>query len=462
MLLSITSTSSPATDLGYLLFKNPARVHGFDLSFGKATVFYPEATAERCTVCLLLEVDPIGMVRRKSGPAGDGGIFGQYVNDRPYVASSFLSVAISEVFGTAMTGRSKDRPELAMTAMPLEAHIPVLPSRGGEAQIRQLFEPLGYAVELARIPLDAEFPEWGPSRYYSVTLKGHQRLQDLLSHINVLIPVLDDEKHYWVGDDEVDKLLRRGGDWLPAHPAKEQIAHRYLKHRRRSVERACRRARELGSMDQGRLAICAFPSLAGTAIPQLLSRFCAEHPHISITLNAMHWHRMLDEVALQRADFAVSELPARADGVVAEHLGRYQAVCVVQQGHPFAKKRRVSLAHIATERFVSLGEEDEAGATVQKAFTAEGIELTWKSEVSLCESACAWVASAGGCAIVDPFAAEAWSGKLTWIPTDPPIAFDMWVLRSDVKPMTRLASAFLKVLREYVDMLAVSAADVPK
>lgn len=139
MLLSITSTLSPATDLGYLLFKNPARVHGFDLSFGKATVFYPEATAERCTVCLLLEVDPIGMVRRKSGPAGDGGIFGQYVNDRPYVASSFLSVAISEVFGTAMTGRSKDRPELAMTAMPLEAHIPVLPSRGGELLIRLLF-----------------------------------------------------------------------------------------------------------------------------------------------------------------------------------------------------------------------------------------------------------------------------------------------------------------------------------
>ena len=132
MLLTITSTSSPATDLGYLLFKNPARVHGFELSFGKATVFYPEASLERCTVCLLLEVDPIGMVRRKSGPAGDGGIFGQYVNDRPYVASPFLSVAISEVFGTAMTGRSKDRPALAMTAMSLEAHIPVLPSRGGE------------------------------------------------------------------------------------------------------------------------------------------------------------------------------------------------------------------------------------------------------------------------------------------------------------------------------------------
>src|ERR1700721_976818 len=155
MLLTISTTSNPATDLGYLLHKNPGRIYKFDLSFGKATVFYPEATAERCTVCLLLEVDPIGMVRRKSGPAGDGGIFGQYVNDRPYVASSFLSVAISEVFGTAMTGRSKDRPELAMAAMPLEAHIPVLPTRGGEPLIGQLSEPPGYSVELGGVPRDA-------------------------------------------------------------------------------------------------------------------------------------------------------------------------------------------------------------------------------------------------------------------------------------------------------------------
>ena len=232
MLLTITTKTAPATDLGYLLHQNPARVQGFDLSFGLATVFYPEATADRCTVCLLLEVDPIGLVRRKSGPAGDGGMLTQYVNDRPYVASSFLSVAISEVFGTALGGRSKDRPELAAKPLPLEARIAVLPSRGGERRIRDLFEPLGYQVAAERLALDSKFPEWGPSRYYRVSLAGTQRLQDLLCHLNVLIPVLDDEKHYWVGDDEVDKLLRRGGDWLPVHPAKEQIARRYLKHRK--------------------------------------------------------------------------------------------------------------------------------------------------------------------------------------------------------------------------------------
>jgi 3' terminal RNA ribose 2'-O-methyltransferase Hen1 len=232
MLLTIRTTHRPATDLGYLLHKNPARLHSFALPFGEAHVFYPEANAECCTAALLLDVDPVGLVRNRRGPAGEGGTLEQYVNDRPYVASSFLSVAISRVLGTALGGRSKDRPELAATAIPLQAKISVLPCRGGEHFLRRLFEPLGYDVAAQRHPLDEQFPEWGESQYYTVELSGEVRLQDLLTHIYVLVPVLDNEKHYWVGDDEVEKLLRHGSDWLPSHPEKEEITKRYLKYRR--------------------------------------------------------------------------------------------------------------------------------------------------------------------------------------------------------------------------------------
>jgi len=231
MLLTITTTHQPATDLGYLLHKNPARLHSFELSFGQAHVFYPEATAERCTAALLLDVDPVGLVRNRKGP-GQGGTLDQYVNDRPYVASSFLSVAISRVLGSALGGRSKGRPQLAATPIPLQAKISVLPCRGGEGFLHRLFEPLGYQIVAQRHPLDSTFPEWGDSAYYTVELSGNVRLQDLLTHIYVLVPVLDNEKHYWVGDDEVEKLLRHGGGWLASHPEKEQIAKRYLKYRR--------------------------------------------------------------------------------------------------------------------------------------------------------------------------------------------------------------------------------------
>src|SRR6266542_4284543 len=232
MLLTITNSTAPATDLGYLLHKNPSRLQSFPLSFGQAHVFYPEATSERCTAALLLDVDPVALVRNRRGPSGEGGTLDQYVNDRPYVASSFLSVAIARVLGSALAGRSKGRPELTDIRMPLEAKISVLPCRGGEGFLRRLFEPLGYEVVATGHELDEKFPEWGASSYYTVEIRGHVRLQDLLTHIYVLIPVLDNEKHYWVGDDEVEKLLRHGSGWLSAHPEKEEITKRYLKYRR--------------------------------------------------------------------------------------------------------------------------------------------------------------------------------------------------------------------------------------
>lgn len=241
MLLTITTTYRPATDLGYLLHKNPSRLHSFALSFGEAHVFYPEASSERCTAALLLDVDPVGLVRNRKGPAGEGGTLEQYVNDRPYVASSFLSVAISRVLGSALGGRCKGRPELAATPIPLQATISVLPCRGGEGLLRRLFEPLGYSVVAERHTLDAQFSEWGDSPYYTVQLNGHVRLQDLLTHIYVLIPVLDNEKHYWVGDDEVEKLLRHGTDWLASHPEREEITKRYLKYRRDLAKEALAR-----------------------------------------------------------------------------------------------------------------------------------------------------------------------------------------------------------------------------
>jgi 3' terminal RNA ribose 2'-O-methyltransferase Hen1 len=231
MLLRITTTHSPATDLGYLLYKNPARPQVFELSFGRAHVFYPEASAERCTAALLLEVDPVGLVRNRRGPAGEGFSLEQYVNDRPYVASSLLSVAIAQVFGSALGGTSRDRPELANTPIPLAARIDVLPCRGGETLLRRLFEPIGYAVTATPLPLDEQFPDWGESPYFSVGLSHTLRLQDLLAHLYVLVPVLDNDKHYWIDEAEVEKLLRHGEAWLSAHPEREQIVRRYLKHR---------------------------------------------------------------------------------------------------------------------------------------------------------------------------------------------------------------------------------------
>jgi 3' terminal RNA ribose 2'-O-methyltransferase Hen1 len=241
MLLTITTTASPATDLGYLLHKNPARPQVVELNFGRAHIFYPEATATRCTAALLLEVDPVGLVRGRGGPSGEGAALEQYVNDKPYVASSLMSVAISRAFGSAMSGNSKERQKLAATAIPLEFRICAVSSRGGEHLIRKLFEPIQYIVAMTGALLDEGHPDWGPSRYFDLTLTCTKTLIDALSEMYVLLPVLDNDKHYWVGWDEVEKLVRHGEGWLETHPEKDLIARRYLRHQKSLTDEALSR-----------------------------------------------------------------------------------------------------------------------------------------------------------------------------------------------------------------------------
>ncbi|HZA20576.1 MAG TPA: 3' terminal RNA ribose 2'-O-methyltransferase Hen1 [Actinomycetota bacterium] len=248
MLLTLTTTYTPATDLGYLLHKNPGALRSVDMWFGQAHVFYPEATNERCTAALLIDVDPIGLVRRK-GRRAEPASLEPYVNDRPYAASSFVSVALAKLFGTAMSGRSSERQELADTPIPLDVHVPALPCRRGDTLVRELFEPLGYEVRGTAIPLDERFPEWGDSPYVDAHLTTTARVADVLNHLYVLLPVLDDQKHYWVSRDEIEKLLRRGEGWLRDHPEHELITRRYLRHQPRLAREALVRLLEEDQAD---------------------------------------------------------------------------------------------------------------------------------------------------------------------------------------------------------------------
>ncbi|MCX5193802.1 3' terminal RNA ribose 2'-O-methyltransferase Hen1 [Streptomyces sp. NBC_00249] len=248
MFLTISTTGipeRPATDLGFLLHKHPGKAQEFTTSHGTAHVFYPEATAERCTAALLLEVDPVALVRRGQGK-GRGGApdsaLAQYVNDRPYAASSLLAVALSAVFGSALKGRCTARPELPGQERPLRIEIPVLPARGGADLVRRLFEPLGWdSVDISPLALDESFPEWGDSRYVRLALEGELKLDDALRQLYVLLPVLDDAKHYWIAPDEVDKLLRAGDGWLAAHPENALISSRYLARHKRLTQTALER-----------------------------------------------------------------------------------------------------------------------------------------------------------------------------------------------------------------------------
>lgn len=230
MLLALTNRTPDATDLGHLLHKHPARVHETALAFGTATVFYPKATENECTAILSVDVDPVGLVRSTGGRQG-GWSLGQYVNDRPYTASSFLATAISRTFGTALNGRCTKRPELVNRPLDLEVTLPVIHST--KDLLKRFFEPLGYTVETTRLPFEPKFPDWGDGHHATLRLYTQKPLHQVLRHLFVLVPALDRDKHYWIGSEEIDKLLAKGEGWLGDHPEREWIVRRYLKYQNR-------------------------------------------------------------------------------------------------------------------------------------------------------------------------------------------------------------------------------------
>jgi 3' terminal RNA ribose 2'-O-methyltransferase Hen1 len=226
VLLTVTTTHRPADDLGYLLVKHPDRVHRFSLPTGTAYVCFPEVTQARATAALVLDIDPAALAKQRGGDPS----LGRYLNDRPYAAGSLLSAALAKAYRTALRGVCAERPELAAVAIPLELGVPALRCQGGADLARRLFEPLGWAVSAT--PLAPDLP------YVALELRGTVRLADALNHIYVLLPVLDDAKHYWVAPDEIDKLLRAGEGWLAGHPERRLIITRYLAHQRALVREA--------------------------------------------------------------------------------------------------------------------------------------------------------------------------------------------------------------------------------
>lgn len=221
-LRALADASYSARDLGFLLHKHPDHLHERDIAAGKVSIFYTQVDDALTTAVLYLDIDPVGLVRGKNQ---SDGLLTQYVNDRPYVANSFLSVAIARSFGQSLSGKSKERQDLADQALPFEAKIVPVAAAGGSDVIQSLFEPLGYRV--GATPLGAD----EATGLFEINIAGDVRLQDLLSHLYVLVPVLDNAKHYWIDDAEIDKLLEKGEGWLADHPARDLIARRALKHR---------------------------------------------------------------------------------------------------------------------------------------------------------------------------------------------------------------------------------------
>jgi len=363
LLFTITYTGQNTTDLGYLLYKNPARPQMFELSHGKAYVFYPEVSDGRTTAALLLDIDPIDLARGKVGSTG-GGLF-DYVNDRPYVSSSFMSTAISRVYGTAMTGRADAHQALSDSHLELTAVITMLPCRGEQEKLRHVFAPLGYEVSYETFISDENFPAWGESKYVNLTLKGNVRLRDLLRHVYVLIPVFDRQKHYWIGTDEVDKLLRHGEGWLEDHPEKAYITGRYLNRRKHLVNLAFERLAASNVVD-------------GEILDEEAQKELEEKPEKKLNLNA------------KRLGSVVAALKScGAKSVIDLGCGEGHLLTLLMKERQFTKITGMDVSHVALGRANDRLKLENANEHIRERISLFQGSLTYKdTRISGYDAAC--------------------------------------------------------------------------
>ncbi len=341
MLLSLSTTHVPATDLGFLLMKHPDNVHQLQLSMGRASLFYPQADEARCTAAIMVEIDPIDLVRGRGHATGQQD---SYVNDRPYAASSLLMTAMRRLLGTALSGRSRMRQDLADSDIPLEVTITPLPVRGPADLAARLFTPLGYEVSTTPVVLDPAHPEWGNSPYVTFTLRGRVRLSTLLRQLFLLVPVLDNSKHYYVGEDEVEKLLREGAGWLDAHPERDLIIRRALKGFRPLVARA---QAELSAPDASAPADADAPDTPEWQLEAPLRLQDVRIAHVVETLRRLHAHSVLDcgcgEGDLLRALLAVPDFSRIVGMDVAPHVLARAAQRLRLDDMPELRRRRITL-----------------------------------------------------------------------------------------------------------------------
>ena len=254
MQIELTLNAAPdagysARDLGFLLHKHPDHLHTRKTSYGAVSIFYAEVSEARTTAVLHLDVDPVGLVRGKNRQSD--GLLAQYVNDRPYSANSFLSVSMARALGQTIAGKSKERQRLADRDLPYEARVVPLALAGDADMVTAVFEPLGYDVQLTELK--------GDGHVFDLVLKGTVRLSALLNHLYVLIPVLDNAKHYWIDKEEIENLIAKGEGWLAEHPARDLITKRALKHRRALMNMALARLDETLAEDEAETADAPVP-----------------------------------------------------------------------------------------------------------------------------------------------------------------------------------------------------------
>lgn len=223
MLLTINCEGPDAMDLSWLLHKRPNRFQAFNLGYGKAFVFFTEYSQNSCTACLLLEIMPDALNDLCKSKDGEF----QYVNSRQYLSSSLLAGAIGKAYSSAIKGTCQDKPDLVGKKHGFKVRINNFSCRLNPIFIDRIFSPLGYQIEWRNIQINDEYCTGG-FICGDLQLSIDATLQEILSHLYILLPVFDRQTHFWLDESQLQKFIRHCQGWLGRHPEKRLIINEYF------------------------------------------------------------------------------------------------------------------------------------------------------------------------------------------------------------------------------------------
>ncbi|MGE6488602.1 3' terminal RNA ribose 2'-O-methyltransferase Hen1 [Paenisporosarcina sp. NPDC076898] len=226
MQLSIQASGDNVQAISYLLSKNPNNLYERNHKGHLVRLFYSKFTETELEVTIFVTPDPIELVKNNSNSYD----ITHYINDREFAVSSIFCSFIRSALGTALNGQPKEE-HLMWVNHPFSFNFefgPVVSSLSDE-KLMNLFEPIGYEVTINRPEIEYSFPIKTKSSARYLSIKGMKTLQEGLRHLFVLIPVIDNYKHYFIDEKEIEKLERYGEGWLDQHPLRDLIYRQALR-----------------------------------------------------------------------------------------------------------------------------------------------------------------------------------------------------------------------------------------
>lgn len=221
-----------------------------------------------------------------------------------------------------------------------------------------------------------------------------------------------------------------------------------------SVDRIKETAREIRDAKAGQLQIAVMPALALGFLPGAIQRFKVARPNVSIAMHVHQSYKIDEWAAQQQIDFGIAEYPSLRPGVERDDFCRAPLWLASPPAHPLASKSEISPHDLVGAELIGLGQEAIGRQLADDLFRRAGLSLKPCIETPYYATIAALVQRGLGVGFLDPFTAADFRDRgIVVRPFRPVMEFHVGILHPHHRPLTRVASEFLALLKSCRDEL---------